>query len=73
MKRLAPGVYDDGKGGMHIDLTELLSAHGFHDTPANREALIKAVHETYTGPITETDAPVPRYHVIPEYILPRVR
>lgn len=55
---------------MHLDLTELLAAHGFPDTPANREALIKAVNETYNGPITETDAPVqtaPRYHVIPEY------
>jgi hypothetical protein len=58
MKRLAPGIYDDGTGGMHVDLAELLAAHGFPDTPANREAFIKAVHETYTGPITETDEPV---------------
>lgn len=58
MKRLAPGIYDDEHGGMHLDLTELLAAHGFPDTPANREALIKAVHETYNGPITETDEPV---------------
>ena len=34
---------------MHIDLTELLAAHGYPDTPANRDALTKAIHETYPG------------------------
>lgn len=36
MKRLAPGVYDDGRGGMHVDVSELLTANGWADTPANR-------------------------------------
>jgi hypothetical protein len=35
MVRLAPGVYDDGKGGMHLDVDELLEANGFEATPEN--------------------------------------
>jgi hypothetical protein len=35
MVRLAPGVYDDGKGGMHLDVDELLDAHGYAHTPEN--------------------------------------
>lgn len=37
--RIAPGVYDDGEGGMHLDLGELLTAHGYQDTPANRDLM----------------------------------
>ena len=65
MKRLAPGVYDDGHGGLHLDLTELLAAHGFPDTPANREALIKAVNETSPAPVTVTDDPVRQSYTCP--------
>lgn len=41
MKRLAPGVYDDERGGLHLDLAELLTANGFADTPANRALMIQ--------------------------------
>lgn len=39
--RIAPGLYDDGAGGMHIDVPELLRASGFADTPYNRELLTR--------------------------------
>jgi hypothetical protein len=39
MTRLAPGVYDDGAGGLHLDVGELLAAHGYADTPENRHTL----------------------------------
>jgi hypothetical protein len=38
-------VYDDGGGGMHVDVAELLYSHGYDDTPANREVLINAVRD----------------------------
>lgn len=42
MKRIAPGVYADGRGRMHLVIKELLEAHGYADTPANRHTLIEA-------------------------------
>lgn len=42
MDRLAPGVYDDGEGGLHLVLGELLEAHGYDDTQENRDQLIAA-------------------------------
>lgn len=38
-KRIAPGIYSDGAGGMHIDAAELLEAHGFEPTPENEDRL----------------------------------
>lgn len=48
--RIAPGVYDDGQGGMHLDVTELLEANGFEDTPENRRTLereLDAITDAY--------------------------
>jgi len=39
---LTPGTYDDGRGGLHLVLDEMLEAHGYADTPENRQALIDA-------------------------------
>lgn len=33
MTWLAPGVYDDGNGGLHLDPAELLEANGYEVTP----------------------------------------
>jgi hypothetical protein len=66
MKQIAPGVYDDERGGLHLDAAELLAANGFAVTPANVERLAAEarrmmrdiygddVHVTVTlDPITE--------------------
>ena len=45
--RLGPGVYDDGEGGLHLVLGELLEANGYVDTPANRQALIEAARDIF--------------------------
>ena len=37
---LTPGVCDDGRGGLHLVLDGLLTAHGYVDTPENRQMLI---------------------------------
>ena len=61
MKRLGPGVYDDGAGGLHLDFGALLEAHGFADTPENREQLARAWREwgaAHGRPVTFTDAPI---------------
>lgn len=42
-----PGVYADEQGGMHIDVSELLRAQGFADTPQNRATLTKAAQEFF--------------------------
>jgi hypothetical protein len=47
MERLAPGVYVDTDGGLHLVLDELLRAHGWPDTPANRAMLVQAVYERF--------------------------
>ena len=56
MTQISPGVYDDGKGGMHIDEAELLEANGYADTPENRRMMRKALadygRESKT-PVTE--------------------
>jgi hypothetical protein len=45
MTRLGPGAYYDGQGGLHFDEAELLRAHGYADTPANRATLRAAMRE----------------------------
>ena len=50
MTRLAPGVYDDGAGAMHLDVDELLEANGFEPTPENRRRLegeLEAIAASY--------------------------
>jgi hypothetical protein len=59
MIRLAPGVYDDDRGGLHIDVAELLAANGYADTDQNRAMLIAAVREAFEGPITVSEEPPP--------------
>ena len=43
MITLAPGVYDDERGGLHLVLSEWLAASGYADTPENQAMLTKAV------------------------------
>lgn len=57
MHRLAPGVYDDGDGTLHLDVPELLEAHGYADTPANRDTLIAAAQEAFSD-LLGHDVPV---------------
>jgi hypothetical protein len=42
MKRLDVGIYDDGNGGLHLDVRELLRHHGYADTPENCEQIVRA-------------------------------
>ena len=57
MTRLAPGVYDDGRGGLHLDMRELLHANGFADTPENRATLLEAARDAFPT-VVETDDPI---------------
>ncbi len=62
MKRIAPGLYDDGDGGLHLAVDELLRAHGFADTPENIERLTRVaqeqIEERYGVPVTITTDPI---------------
>lgn len=42
METLAPGVYIDDDGELHLDLAELLEANGFEDNEPNRAAVVRA-------------------------------
>lgn len=44
---LTPGTYDDSHGGLHLVLEEMLAAHGYADTPANRQVLIDQAREVF--------------------------
>jgi hypothetical protein len=58
MTRIAPGVYADEDGGMHIDVHEMLRAHGFDDNAENRATLeqeIRTIAAAYGIPETEVD------------------
>jgi len=62
---LGPGVYEDGAGGLHLDVAELLLANGYPDTPANRAMITEAAYEQLrtrypTVAIDVTDTPIPR-------------
>jgi hypothetical protein len=45
LERIAPGIYSDGQGTMHLVCDELLEAHGYADTPENRAELLAAARE----------------------------
>lgn len=45
--KLAPGVYDDHAGGLHLDVAELLDAAGYADTPENRATLLAAARDVF--------------------------
>lgn len=47
MKRIAPGVYDDGDGGLGLVLSELLTANGYEDTAANRQMLVDTARDVF--------------------------
>jgi hypothetical protein len=50
MSQLAPGIYDDGQGGLHLDVDELLTANGYDPTPENVARLeqeIRAIASAY--------------------------
>jgi hypothetical protein len=51
---IAPGVYDDGHGGMHINVRALLRANGYADTPANRETLARAAQDLIRDQFPQT-------------------
>lgn len=60
MARLAPGVYDDGAGGMHLDVVELLEANGWEASPANiaiLESTIDTVASSYGIPADHVHRP----------------
>jgi hypothetical protein len=44
---LAPGVWTDAAGTLHIDIGTILAAGRFRDTPANREMLKNAAIELF--------------------------
>jgi hypothetical protein len=49
--KLSPGVYDDGRGGMHIEMAELLTSRGFAVTEENQRVLAEAVREQFPGAV----------------------
>jgi len=49
MITLAPGVYDDECGGLHLVLPEILAALGFADTPENQAMLVEAAHSLFAN------------------------
>ena len=49
MIRLAPGVYDDERGGLHLVLSELLAAGGWADTRENQAMLVEAVRALFAN------------------------
>ena len=57
LRRLAPGVYDDGKGAMHLDLAEMCEANGYLPTEENQETLLRAWMETHRELVIETLTP----------------
>jgi len=49
MIRLAPGVYDDERGGLHLVLAEILAAAGFADTPDNQAMMVDAARALFAS------------------------
>lgn len=58
MRCLAAGVYDDGAGGLHLDVGELLAANGWPDTPKNRDELVRAAERLFAHRLEVTDAAI---------------
>lgn len=55
MKQLQPGVYDDGAGGLHLFVPELLEASGVADTTENRAAITAAARDLFSDTGIELD------------------
>lgn len=49
LRRLAPGVYSDGTGALHVDAVELCEAAGYEPTPENIATLEAAAAEMAAG------------------------
>jgi hypothetical protein len=47
VRKQQAGVYVEPDGTMHLVLEELLAAHGYADTPENRQMLAAAVLEKF--------------------------
>ena len=51
---LAPGVYDDTDGGLHLYVDDMLKAAGYADTVENRRVLIDQAERIF-GAVVEED------------------
>jgi hypothetical protein len=61
MRKLKPGLYIDSNHALHIDVAEMLRAHGYALTEENervlKETARQALEEAFPGiPITSEDA-----------------
>lgn len=45
MKKLGPGVYEDGDGGLYVEASEFIKDCGYADTPDSRKAVVAACRE----------------------------
>jgi hypothetical protein len=64
MKKLGPGFYDDGQGGLHLVVEEMLAARGLNATYANVAKLLE-VTEAFARDnpqidVSVTKDPLPR-------------
>jgi len=58
MTRLGPGIYDDGHGGLHVDVGEALEHLGKPYTPKNERVPLEQVRQVarqHGLPIMEVD------------------
>ena len=46
--RLAPGVWVDRHGAMHVSVPELLQQFGWPDTPEYRQQVISVIREVFS-------------------------
>jgi hypothetical protein len=46
-RELQPGAWDDGHGGLHIDIDEMLTANGYANSPENRAMMLRAIQRKY--------------------------
>jgi hypothetical protein len=44
-ERLGPGVWDDGEGGLHFSVPEILAAFGWPNDPEHCAIVEKAIHD----------------------------
>jgi hypothetical protein len=45
MTKIAPGVYDDNAGTLHVDVPAFLAAHGFDPSPRNCQQLARVAQQ----------------------------
>jgi hypothetical protein len=49
MKKLAPGCYELDDGTLHICAPEFLKAHGWPDSPENRQRIVDVAKQFYAS------------------------